>query len=115
MKWIIAIFIVLDVVYQIFGISTDVLWWKYYDIIHYGGIFVIGLIYAVERRSLLIGLLSAYFGFVLGNIIFQVGLSKAEYLSNIKLDYVSFCYLAMMLLFIFITIKLCLRKSKKIG
>jgi hypothetical protein len=114
MKWIIGIFIILDVVYQLFGVSTDVFWWKYYDILHYGGIFMLSIYYAFERGSILIGILSAYFGFVLGTILFQIGLNKTEYLENIKLDYVSFCYFAMMLLIIFITYKLC-RRLKKIG
>jgi hypothetical protein len=115
MKWIIGIFIIFDITYQLWGVSTDVRWWMYYDFVHYGGIFVIGLYYALERRSLLLACFSAYFGFVLGNIIFQIGLTKTEYLKNIKLDAPEFCYFTILILSIFIISKLWGKKSKSNG
>jgi len=105
MRWIIAIFIVLDVVYQLFAITTNVAWWVYYDVIHYGTLFSVALFYALKKGDSFILFLSLYLGYCFGNILFHIGLSKKEYLENIQLDYTSFGILAIIILLTFTAYK----------
>jgi hypothetical protein len=105
MRWVIGIFILLDVAYQLFIAANTVLGWIYYDIMHYGTLLVITVIYAVIKKDKLMGLFSIYLGFCLTNVLLQVKLPKQEYIETSSLDYTSFGHLAIIILLTFIIYK----------
>ena len=114
MRWIIGIFIILDVIYQLLGVSNSVSWWLYYDLIHYALPLGICLHLYFKRGDKLIGVFSLYFAFVFLNIISQIGLSKDAYLKNVQYDYDLFAYFAIFILILF-TINKLWERLKKTG
>ena len=98
MRWIIGIFIISDIIYQLFGNSTSVRWWMYYDITHFGFILAICLHYLYKRGDLLMGVFGLYFGLVLFNVLNQMGLSKSDYLLNVTYSYSYFGYFTIFIL-----------------
>ena len=68
MKWIIGIFIVLDAAYQLFGLTHNVHWNLYYDLIHYGFIISVCL-YFIHDKAIPYFLI--YFLSITGALIYQ--------------------------------------------
>ncbi len=114
MRWIISIFILLDVIYQLFGDATSINWCIYYDVIHFGVLLSICLFYLYKKGDLLLGVFATYFGLIIFNILYQIGLTKEEYLQNVTLDYKTFGYFTIFILLIFTGYKLW-GKLKRIG
>ena len=74
MRWNIGIFIILDIIYQLFGVMYDPAWNLFYDVIHYGFILSVCLYYFYSK---LISYFSVYFVAVLLILVYQ-------YLCNIS-------------------------------
>ena len=102
MKWILAIFVVLDVNSQLFIDMGTIGGWIFYDLIHYGVLLAITLLYAVMKLDKFVAVLSVYFAYCFGNILYHMNLTKKEYIENISLDYTSFGYLCLIILVTFI-------------
>ena len=102
MEKILGVFIVLDIVSQLFIDMGTAFGWIYYDLIHYGVLLSISLFYAIMRLDKLIGYFSIYFAYCFGNILYHIPLSREDYIENISLDYTSFGYLCLIILVTFI-------------
>ena len=79
MRIIIAIFIMLDIVYQLFGKVHDVAWSAYYDIFHYAFLVAV-CIYFIEDK--LIRYFSVYSIVVLFTIIYQTICANTFYIDD---------------------------------
>lgn len=81
MKYIIGIFITLDCIYQLFGVSSDVNWSIYYELVHYTTLAAVCIWYAYQNWNKLVGVFSLYFMAIIIVTISHIGSTQSEYLT----------------------------------
>lgn len=105
MRWIIAIFVILDVVYQLFGVSTSVNWSIFYEIYHYSAFMAICLFYYMIYRDKLLLAISGYFMYIVTIQIYNINQTREIYLSQIRqpepMYNLSFCIIFILIIFIY--------------
>ena len=115
MRWIVGIIILLECLYQLFGVSISVNWSIFYELVRYLGLGCIALLYAYENWDRLMFYFSMFFLFMTGVVFSHLGMTRCEYLESNRVSSVYYIGLiTIFVLLLFITNKKW-KNSKKTG
>lgn len=84
MRWIIAVFLILDVQYQMFAQSKSVNWSIFYDSYHYATIMAICIYQFFKNGDKLLLFISGYFFYIITIQIYNLNQTREIYLAEIR-------------------------------
>ena len=110
-KWIFAIFVILDCIYQIFANSKSIHWAAYYDFLHYSTLLAISIYFMLNYFSKIYHIFTAYFIAILSIIIFDYTVHSKSF--NVEHNIPLF--VSSIIILLILTIFIIWMKLKKAG